>query len=208
MKQKQSDSIRHSYNYFSELDRWDRAEKAAKHILSAVGFKESSSVSFQKTESVLLPPIGYYYSFFHMAVALCWLHPAIEKDKLTKLRHSTLQNLVMDYFVKQHLLTHSFTDTMQTLKEEREWLNYTFGEFDYDLFEVVKRNEELASVEFSKCFKLIDEICELLVNKFDIRQRIKTYIADSKGDDYIQTYLSSDEQNAVTDYIFKVGYSN
>ncbi len=208
MKQKQSDNFRQRYNLFNEDECWFRAEKAAKHILSAVAFKESSRVSFEKIESVLLPPIGYYYSFFHMAVALCWLHPSIEKAKLEKLRHSTLQNLIMDNFVKQNVLPSSFTDAMEELKEEREWLNYTFGEFDYDFFVKVENNENLASVEFIKCFDLISEICDLLKSKFDIKQRIRTYIADSKGDDFVQTYLSKDEQDAVMDYIFKAGYSN
>lgn len=62
------------------MNVWECAEKSAKHILSAIAFKESSRVSFKKTGSVLLPPIGYYYSFFHMAVALCWLHPGIKKQ--------------------------------------------------------------------------------------------------------------------------------
>ena len=208
MKQKQSDSFRQKYNLFNEDECWFRAEKAAKHILSAVAFKESSRVSFEKTESVLLPPIGYYYSFFHMAVALCWLHPGIEIAKLEKLRHSTLQNLIMDNFVKQNVLPPSFTDAMQELKEEREWLNYTFGEFDYDFSSKVENNENLASIEFIRCFDLINEICDLLSSKFDIKQRIRTYIADSKGDDFVQTYLSTAEQDAVMDYIFKVGYSN
>jgi hypothetical protein len=82
MKQKQSDSFRSLYNSFTEDECWECAEKSAKHILSAIAFKESSRVSFKKTGSVLLPPIGYYYSFFHMAVALCWLHPGIKKTNL------------------------------------------------------------------------------------------------------------------------------
>jgi hypothetical protein len=208
MKQKQSDNFRKLYNSFTDDECWDRAEKAAKYILSAVAFKESSRVSFEKTESVLLPPIGYYYSFFHMSVALCWLHPGIEKEKLEKLKHTALQNLIMDNFVKQNVLPSSFTDAMHVLKEEREWLNYTFGEFEYDFFETVENNETLSTTEFAKCFELIDEICDLLINKFDIKQRIRTYIADSKGDDFVQTYLSVDEQDAVMNYIVKVGYSN
>lgn len=208
MKQKQSDNFHHLYNLFTEDECWERAEKSAKHILSAVAFKESSRVSFEKTESVLLPPIGYYYSFFHMAVALCWLHPGIKKQKLERLRHSTLQNLIADNFVKQNILSSSFTNVMQELKEEREWLNYTFGEFNYDFFEAVENNEKLTLIEFKKCFDLIDEICELLFKKFDIKQRIRIYIADSKGEDFVQTYLSTDEQNAVMDYIVNAGYSN
>jgi hypothetical protein len=58
--------------------------------------------------------------------------PRNKKNKLEKLRHTTLQNLILDNFVNQSVLSSSFTNAMQELKEEREWLNYTFGEFDYD----------------------------------------------------------------------------
>jgi len=206
MKQRQSGKFRRLYNLFTEEECWDRAEKSAKHILSAIAFKESSRVSFEKTQSALLPPIGYYYSFFHMAVALCWLHPEISKDKLEKLRHSTLQNLILDNFVNKNILPSSFTDAMSNLKEEREWLNYTFGEFEYDLFETIEKNEGLANLEFSKCFKVIDEICDLIYSKYDIKGRIRIYIGDSKGDDFVQTYLSNEEQDSVLDYITEAGY--
>lgn len=208
MKQKQSDNFLHLYKRFTEDECLERAEKSAKHILSAIAFKESSRVSFEKTGSALLPPIGYYYSFFHMSVAMCWLHPQIKKEKLKKLKHSVLQNLILDNYVKQHILPSSFTDTMQELKDEREWLNYTFGEFSYDFFKTVKKNETIALREFSKCFNVINEICDLLIKKYDIKQRIKNYIADSKGDDFVQTYLSKEEQESVMNYIVKVGYSN
>ena len=115
-----------------------------------------------------------------MAIALCWLNPEIESAKLEKLRHSTLQNLIADFYVKQNILPESFSHLMQELKEEREWLNYTFGEFEYDFFEAVEQNESKVQTEFDICFSLLNEICELLKDKFDIRLRISTYIADSK----------------------------
>lgn len=208
MIQKQSDKIKRLYKDLSEDQRWERAEKAAKHLLTAVAFKETSRVSFEKTNSVLLPPIGYYYSIFHMSVALCWLHPEVEDTKLKKLKHSTLQGLIQTYFITPKLLSDYYSTLMQGLKEEREFLNYTFGEFDCDFFEEVEKNEKYVGDAFNLSIELIDEICEILSPQFDIRARISTYIADSKGDDFIQTYLSSEEQNRVTDYLVKVNYSN
>jgi len=36
-------------------------------LLVAVAFNESSKLCYNKTNSVLLPPIGYYYSMFHFS---------------------------------------------------------------------------------------------------------------------------------------------
>ncbi|ENI8058867.1 hypothetical protein ABZX01_004570 [Vibrio vulnificus] len=208
MNQKQSDKIKRLYRELSEEQHWERAEKAAKHLLTAVAFKETSRVSFEKTNSVLLPPIGYYYSIFHMSVALCWLHPEIEDTKLKKLKHATLQGLIDTYFINPKLLSDYYSSLMQGLKEEREFLNYTFGEFSCDFFEEVEKNEKYVDDAFKISIDLIDEICELLRPQFDIRARISTYIADSKGEDFIQTYLSTEEQDRVMDFLVKVNYSN
>ncbi|EMR36917.1 hypothetical protein [Vibrio harveyi] len=208
MNQKQSDKLKRLYKNLSEEQRWARAEKSAKHLLTAVAFKETSRVSFEKTNSVLLPPIGYYYSIFHMSVALCWLHPEIEDSKLEKLRHSTLQGLIQTYFINPNLLSEYYSTLMEDLKKEREFLNYTFGEFGFDFFEEVEKNEKYVNEAFNLSIALFDEICGLLSPQFDIRARISTYIADSKGDDFIQTYLSVEEQERVMDYLVRVNYSN
>lgn len=208
MKQKQRDKIIRLYKDFSEDDCWERAEKSAKHMLTAVAFKKSSSECFVKTKNVLLTPIGYYYSMFHMSLSLCWLHPEIEKEKLSKIRHTSLQNLIGCFFVNQKLINKSFLGLMGSLQSEREWLNYRFEEFDYDFFESTENNSKLIDAAFSESFALIDVFCHILENKFDIKARIQTYIADSKGDDLLQTYLSEEEQESVMQFIFDKGYSN
>ncbi len=208
MKQKTADKFIRLYNQFSEDICWNRAEKSAKHLLSSIAFKECSTSYYKTSDSVLLSPIGYYYSIFHMSMSLCWLNPEIEEAKLSKIRHTTLQNLIKSNFVNQGLLNESYSDLMQELKEEREWLNYTFGEYQYDFFENAVENEKLLSQEFEKSIILMNDICSLLKQKFDIKQRIKTYIADSKGDDLLQTYLSNKEQDIVTNILVDIGYSN
>ncbi len=208
MKQKQREKFIRLYKEFSDDTCWERAEKSAKHLLVAVAFKESSKLCYNKTNSVLLPPIGYYYSMFHFSLCLCWLHPEIPDDKLSRLRHSSLQNLISSFFINQHILDKHFLELINELKEEREWLNYRFGEFDYDLFLQTEKNEKLIREEFNNGFRLLNEICEILYHKFDIKQRIRTYIADSKGDDLLQTYLNREEQEIVMDYINENGFSN
>jgi uncharacterized protein (UPF0332 family) len=208
MKQKTADKFLRLYDDFSEDTCWKRAEKSAKHLLSSIAFKECSTKYYKSSDSVLLSPIGYYYSIFHMSMTLCWLNPEIEESKLSKIRHSTLQNFVKSNFVNQGLLSESYTNLMQELKEEREWLNYTFGEYQYDFFENAEEKEKLLNNEFKQSVLLMDDICCLLKPKFDIKQRIKTYIADSKGEDLLQTYLSNSVQDIVTNTIVNIGYSN
>ncbi len=141
-----------------------------------------------------------------MSVALCWLNPEINQDKLEKLRHTTLQNLILDHYVKKNILDESFSNLMNELKEKREWLNYTFGEFNFDFFQEVNNNDDYLNKEFDKCFEIMDQICKLVLKKYDIKERMNLYIYDAKGDDFIQTYLSKDEQDSVVEFITKINF--
>jgi len=208
MNQKQSNKFKQLYKKLSEEQHWYRAEKAAKHLLTAVVFKETSRVSFKKTNSILLPSIGYYYSIFHMSIALCWLHPEIENSKLKKIKHKTLQNLIKTYFITPKLLSEYYSSLMQNLKEEREFSNYKLGEFNYDFFEEIEKNDKYVGDLFKQSIELINEICGHLSSQFDIKTRISAYIGDAKGDDFIQTYLSKEEQERVMDYLKQINYSN
>ena len=66
-------------NYIDRLRRnvkqfpgeWhDRRRYCARRILTAVCFRETSQSTFQKTDSALLPPIGFYYAVFHIGIAM------------------------------------------------------------------------------------------------------------------------------------------
>jgi hypothetical protein len=210
MKQKQSDKFIRLYKAYTETICWDRAEKCAKHLLTAVAFKEISIISYKNTNSVLLTPIGYYYSIYHLSLSMCWLHPEIPETDLSRIRHSTLQNFISSFFVNQKLIGESFLILFKKLKEEREYLNYDFGEYENfsDFFQNTEDNTKLICQEFDNSFILMNEICKILKPKFDIKQRIRTYIADSKGDDLLQTYLNDKEQDIVMDYIVAKDFSN
>ena len=95
---------------------------------------------------------------------------------------------------------------MNELKEKREWLNYTFGEFNFDFFQEVNNNDDYLNKEFDKCFEIMDQICKLVLKKYDIKERMNLYIYDAKGDDFIQTYLSKDEQDSVVEFITKINF--
>ena len=206
MKQKHKDRFRQLFKEYSEDDFHRRSERAARHLLAAAAFKNHSRVCFEQTDSVLLPPVGYYYSCFHMAVALCFLNPQVREEKLDRIRHTQLQKIITSHFVDRRLLSDSFSKLLDQQKKQREFLNYTFGEFGYDLFREVAKTEKRINQQFVKCFKLIDKICEVAAMDYDIRFRIGVYIADAKGDDFVQTYLSESEQDDVIEYLVEAGY--
>lgn len=208
MKRKHADKFREIFKKIGEDKCWERAEKAAKHFLAAVSFRETSITAYEKTGSALLPPIGYYYSVFHMAVALCWLNPKIEEERLKFVGHKSLQNMIKQEFVQTKLLSNSFLILLERLKSEREWSNYVFGEYYYDFFGSVEEDKEHTKREFDVAIQLIHEICDETRHIFDFQRRISTYIADSKGDDFIQTYLSYAERDVVMNYIFENDLSN
>ena len=45
-----------------------RANRSAKHLLSSVIFRENAQLTNEKTSSILLPAIGFYYSLYHLGV--------------------------------------------------------------------------------------------------------------------------------------------
>jgi hypothetical protein len=62
-----------------------RLQRAARHILAAIVFKENSSEVACETEPSLLPPIGLYYSVFHAAVAIVACDPKVAPTALKSL---------------------------------------------------------------------------------------------------------------------------
>jgi hypothetical protein len=196
------------YQFHSEENIHYRSEKSATHLLAALSFRVSADVTVNTTGNFLLPPIGHYYSLFHLAVCLCWLDMSIEPEKMNKLKHSVLKNLIKQHFIEQKILDPSFLVLMQDLQEEREWLNYRFGEFSYDFKQKVLLNEYLLAIEFKQVTKIIHEINEVVKIKIDIVQRIRTYITDSKGDDFMDTYLTDCEQRKIIQLLLEYGLTN
>ena len=70
----------------NENEEFIRTERCGKHILSAIGFRENAKSTFEKTKGVFLPSVGFYYSYFHLSIAMLSLDYATPVEKLEKLQ--------------------------------------------------------------------------------------------------------------------------
>jgi len=66
MNQKHKDNLIFAVKQMNEDELFERGEKCAKHLLLGISFRETSLNTYKETQSILLAPIGYYYS-----LALC-----------------------------------------------------------------------------------------------------------------------------------------
>ena len=85
------------------------------------------------------------------------------------------------------------------------WLNASWGKSRLEHNNCVLIKSDLV-VSGDKCFEIMDQICKLVLKKYDIKERMNLYIYDAKGDDFIQTYLSKDEQDSVVEFITKINF--
>jgi len=208
MKQKYGDNLRRAFKSMGEDECWFRAERCAKHLLTAISFRETSEVAQLYTGSVILPPLGFYYSLFHMSIAMLYVEYSTPTDSLKHVKHSTLQNFVQSKLVNTGLLSERYLELFKVLKELREHTNYVFGEYSYDFMQEVSELYELSGNAFDMAILFIDDVSYEARNVFDFKQRIKTYIGDSEGDDLIQTYLSIQEQERVVGYLLQKDFTN
>jgi uncharacterized protein (UPF0332 family) len=208
MKQKYSDKLRESFKIKGEDECWHRAERCAKHLLTAISFRETSEVTQLYTGSLILPPIGFYYSLFHMGIAMLYIEYSTSIDSLKGMKHSKLQNLIRSKLVNTGLLSEDYVRLLAILKRLREHTNYAFGEYSYDFMQEVSELYELTGSAFDMAISVIDSISYEARSVFDFKSRIRTYIGNSKGDDLIQTYLSSYEQERVLGYLLQNDLTN
>lgn len=173
-------------------------------------FWENSQHTIEKTDSILLPTVGFYYSFFHAGAAVCWLKHSIKKENITKVKHSKLQRLLKENFVdKKHISSH-FLDVMSCLQDMREISNYTVQPYlysstglkEYDLYES-KGLYNVVGKFIDECLSFINEVSKRSIEIFNFKERIKTYIGDASGDDILLTYVSENERKNIEDYLVK-----
>jgi hypothetical protein len=177
----------------------ERVRKMALHLAAAFSFRVGASSTLKSTGGVLLPPIGHYYSLFHISMVLCWLNPLIDRKKLERIRHSTLKGLIETYYCSKGIIDQSFLDLMNELQEEREWLNYRFGEFSYDFKNKVLGNEQKINREFKVAIDILKEVDIATAKDVNLLSYIQGSIGDSFGDDVLDTYLSVAERRKVMD---------
>jgi len=194
-----------TFKKMSEDEKYFRSELCAKHLLNAVVFGEHSQFSYEKTKSVLLPAIGFYYSFFHISIAALYLDYSTNTDELKQIKHRKLINAIETKLIKKGVLHPNFRNLFEFLKEIREKSNYNSAIFLYDTYgffvetELFEEKEmyKMTSEGFTNIFEFIDYVSHHNAKNYNFKQRMQIWIDDSSGDDLIMTYLSNEEQDKV-----------
>jgi hypothetical protein len=105
-------------------DQWnERIRCCGRRVISAV----MARATREKTGTVLFCPLGYYYSFFHITVAILYLDHKTHPKELRQLRHKALRRLVEQRLVQSRILPRAIMEMLQELQELREASNYAFG---------------------------------------------------------------------------------
>jgi len=205
MMQEYFDALQHSLITDNQNDWWQRTTKSAKHILTAVCFRETSQSTNEKTGSAIFSPIGFYYSLFHMGVAMLYMEYTTSRSELRHIRHINLQTLIQVRLVNTSLLPQEYPDLLRELQQLREYANYVFGErvAKYEYKEVIPELYKKTGNEFDHALDFIlqieDEICKAL----GYIAPIQIAIGDGFGDDLIRSYLSSDDEAKVKEYFLE-----
>jgi len=187
-------------NEIHEVDtEWDfRVETCARRLLTAVCFRENAENTYKITKSVILPIIGFYYSMFHMSLALLSVEYTTEIDALNKIAHNKLINLIHDKFIKRSIIEREFFDILVELRELRGIANYSFYELRNLDIELYYPKTEIA---FNMAIKFIKEVHNIIKNEYHILTTMEVTIFDGIGDDILSTYLSTNEIRTVEKYL-------
>lgn len=203
MAQTYFDDLRNVLIPDNESEWWARTAKSAKHILTAVCFRETAQSTAQKTGSVIFSPIGFYYSLFHLGIALLYMDYATERQELRRLRHNKLQALIQGRLVNTGLLSGEYLVLLRELQELREYANYVFGErvtkYEYKdmLPDLYKKTGDKFNFALKFILQVENEVCDTL----GFSLPIQTAIGDGFGDDLIRAYLSKDDELRVQKYL-------
>jgi len=183
----------------NDEEKWERTHQAAKHLLAAVVFYESSNATLQKTEGSLLACIGYYYVGFHAAMAMLWLCPIVVTDSLRLVHHSQLKSLVEKNLVQKRKIDRSFLDEYNKMQEFREYANYYFGDKN-PKYEYTQIAPSLGPLTERLLNKALDVLIEEL-NDLDMLSGFQTKIGDDIGSDLIRLHSGPEVEKKVWTYL-------
>jgi len=182
-----------------EEEKWTRTRGAAKHMLAAVVFNESSNAALSKTEGPLLACMGYYYVCFHSAVAMLWLCPTVAVEDLRRVRHSQLKKLVEQNLVQKRILERSFLDDYDQLQDFREYANYNFGS-KLPKYEYTQVAPTIANVT-ERVLKMSEEVVSQELDQMDMTFNFQTTIGDDIGSDLIRLHCGPEVADNVWKYL-------
>ena len=200
-KEKYRNKLRwHAKTYNNEWDA--RAYRFAKHLLAAVAFRESAQATMEQTGSVILTPIGFYYSLFHLGVAALTIDHRATLDSLKNMRHKPLLNRLNSTMRQPGYVSEHFINTFKRLKNDREYANYQFSiRTNDDFFDVAPKYYVDTEACFQDVRKFFVCVADVIEDLSPLNFRVKAGIADGFGDDILQTYLSEDYRRRVTQWI-------
>jgi uncharacterized protein (UPF0332 family) len=189
-----------------DSDKWFyRSQKSAHHLLAAICFRENSQSIWEETRTVLLPPIGFYYSIFHLSMAMLFLDYQTDASELKRIRHATLKNLINQRLMQKRLLANSYLDEFQHLQDIREYANYNFGSKvpKYEYLQIADAFYPMTGKCFDQVIDLIHPVQIQIDDFYSFSMSIQTAIGDGFGDDLMRMYLPKDVEEKVVVYLLE-----
>ena len=163
----------------------DRYGKIDAHSVFAVAFYYSAKNAIENKEHILAS-IALYYSMFHLSFALIALNFSIPDQKLEKIRHSELKN-VLKNLVTLKVIDDDYIFLYEDLQEVREYLNYINVPTGYLKFMSLRRGHVFTSKYFSEdiyigsfCIKSLEQVHKIISNYYILLHDIEESIVSKK----------------------------
>ena len=180
----------------SHPKEWEeKYRKATQRTMSSAFFYISGQACYER-QNKLMVPIAYYYSLYHMSKALLVLLPKYSMDDLRQMSHTKTIHLVKAEFVDRKMLDEDFVGTLEYFKSLREGANYSMGTW-ISLDEDLKKQAPKVKKCLCKGIELLKDICSEEISN------IMSLIGDGIGDDWIDSYLSKEEEQAVVNFFLE-----
>jgi uncharacterized protein (UPF0332 family) len=206
MKQSYSDGLRNFIEKSGEEEWIKRMQKCAHRIFTSVCFRETAESTYQQTKSVLLPSIGFYYSLYHMGMAMLYMDFITPTDTLHEMRHATLRKLINNRLIQTKLIPANYLILLERLQEIREYANYNFGrsytvQFKDEFKTTIPKLYKETGVAFDLSISYIEDVNNEVTNRLGLFSPMQIHIGDGIGDDLCQIYLSENDEERVLSYL-------
>lgn len=197
-----------------ETSEWEaRLVRCSRRLLSAIVFREMAQVTLEKTQSALLPIVGFYYTMFHAGVAMLsvdYATPLTElaysattrKSNQPGVTHKKVRSLLKANLTDRGVLSDSFLERLDKMKKLREHVNYAVGGRLAGDHDIETLDEGALYAQVGECLDLaaafVKEVAQLaVVDGSTGLERIRLTIGDHFGDDLVQLYVPREHRGRV-----------
>ena len=185
----------------NDNEAWEnRAICSSKSFLKAICFKVVSESMLENKINFIFPPIGFYYSVFHLSLSMLYLERTIDVNQLRNIHHNTLLNLVKSKLIQTKLIDKNYEKWHVELRKLREFCNYSFG-YQENLEKLTQKIRKNANCAFDEGVRFNRNILEITDNLF----RFQVGIGDGFGDDILDTYISEEDKEDVWSELVQFG---